>query len=515
MFMAIFLVYVFALVSSLAFCAVLTKAVRDLVNRLGLAQGPASARHIHASPVPRFGGIAIFVTVFVGYGAYLLAVGHRFLPSPLNRDVFKVMLACIALFIAGLVDDFRPLSARTKLLIQVAGGLYLYVSGVRFACFHFNGAHRWGSTALCLTITVFWVVLVCNAINLIDGLDGLAAGAALFSVVTILTVAVLEGRIGVAVSAVLLAGSILGFLLFNFNPASIFLGDSGTLFIGFLLSGLVLAESPRQQSPIHAMFIPVLSLALPIADTFLSMARRFLSGTAVFAADREHIHHKLLDLGLGHRQVVAILYGFSALGSVAGLFLIFGSELLFIPVACTLALVVILGMRSLKYHELEEFQRVQKRTLEQRRIWARNISLRKIALQIRKARDISTLLQLMEKCLRDDFDGFEILMVPGLGGVEPFASGWNGLIQHFWNPAGERKLVLDIAILSAGREVMGHLLLHHTTSKDLLLDISLLIGNLREAVAEALVGMMRRAPVPIAFDEHAQASAAEPRSEFC
>ena len=229
------------------------------------------------------------------------------------------------------------------------------------------------------------VVLICNAINLIDGLDGLAAGAALFSMVTIFTFALVNGRHGSALAVTILAGANLGFLVFNFNPASIFLGDSGSLFIGFMLSGLVMSESGQQSDPLHSILVPVISLALPLTDLLLTVVRRYLSGHSLFGADREHIHHKLLALGLSQRQVVAVLYGVSALFAVMSLAFLYPSRLVAVPVMAIIVLFVFFGIRPLNYHEFDELERFALRLRQQKQIAASNIAVHKAADQLANA----------------------------------------------------------------------------------------------------------------------------------
>jgi len=169
--------------------------------------------------------------------------------------------------------------------------------------------------------TVLWVLAITNAFNLIDGLDGLAAGSALFSTMVVFVVALLNGPTLVTVMTIALAGAILGFLRFNFNPATIFLGDSGSLFIGFVLSALAL-KGAQKAPTIVAVAIPIVSFGLPILETALSIVRRLISGRPIFTADREHIHHKLLQNGMTHRQVVILLYGVSAIFAMLSLFLL-------------------------------------------------------------------------------------------------------------------------------------------------------------------------------------------------
>jgi UDP-GlcNAc:undecaprenyl-phosphate/decaprenyl-phosphate GlcNAc-1-phosphate transferase len=381
--------------ASACLSALITWSAREIAVTHGLTFGPKSFRHVHTSPIPRLGGVAIFSTIIVGFPLYLLAASRGLVDGPSNYDVLKVLAPAILLFAAGLVDDLRGIRPRTKLAVQAAGGLCLYLSGLKFACFASVLGTSWLNSIFCLTTTVFWVVLVCNAINLIDGLDGLAAGAALFSMVTIFTVALVQGRTGVAVATAMLAGSILGFLLFNFNPASIFLGDSGSLFVGFVLSGLVLSEAQRQQSVLDAISIPLISFALPLTDTALSVLRRFLSGHSLFGADREHIHHKLLELGLTQRQAVWILYGLSGTFAVLGLFLIYDSDIILFPVVAIVLLILFFGVRKLGYQEFAEFARLYRRLGKLKKSFASNITLRKTSAELQRTRSLNEIADLL------------------------------------------------------------------------------------------------------------------------
>lgn len=485
--MAIFLKFVCVVLLSSALGGLLTKAVRDLARRFGLAAGPTFSHHTHRAAVPRLGGVAIFVTCLFGYGLFFFSTAHGLIPRLASFDIFKLIVPAAFLFFAGLADDVRSLSAGLKLVLEIAGGAYLYFSGLRFGCLHLGNA--WSDSALCLLATIFWVVLICNAINLIDGLDGLAAGAALFSMVTIFTVALVQGRSGVAIMTAVLAGSVLGFLVFNINPATIFLGDSGSLFIGFMLSGLVLAESPRQESSLDAVLIPLISLALPLTDTVLSVLRRFLNGHRLFGADREHIHHKLLELGLTSRQAVGILYGFSALCAVLSM-IVLDSPHLLIPVGAIFLFTLFWGVRKLAYKEFAELAHLIKRVLQQRKKLARNIALRKTIAQLSRSSTAPEILDLLETCLKQDFDGFEVILGARFESLEPL-SGLSGLSQRFWSESLPQKLMLDIALVGSEYGLMGHLLLHHSVARELLIDPTLLKRELPNSVSSALERCLR------------------------
>lgn len=465
--------------------ALLTWRVRNIARKLGLAMAPPSARHVHVDPTPRLGGVAVFLTFISVFGLYILFAKQAWLAAPGSSTVAKIVLLSFAFFGVGLIDDLKGLRAWTKLSVQVAGGVGLYASGVHFNFCSVQWLSPWMSHAVCLLLTVLWVVLICNAINLIDGLDGLAAGAALFSMVTVLAIA-LGSRPGVATATAILAGSVFGFLIFNFNPASIFLGDGGSLFVGFLLSGFVLAESQRQQTTLDAIFIPLLSFALPLTDVVVSVLRRFLSGHSLFGADREHIHHKLLELGLTQRQVVWILYGFAAFSTVSSFFLLNISDVVLLPVGAILLLVLFFGLRKLKYQEFLEFRQVAKRIGLQKKSVARNIQVRKAAARLESTRDAKVLVAILEECLAADFDGFTIVLNDEFAAVADFPFPWkNGVVRQQWHSSID-ELVISLELTGRNALPVGKLFLYQSMGSAFVVDPNLLKGHLRDAVAIAL-----------------------------
>jgi UDP-GlcNAc:undecaprenyl-phosphate GlcNAc-1-phosphate transferase len=208
------------------------------------------------------------------------------------------------IFALGVYDDIHAVSPFVKVAVQSVAGAILFAGGLRILDLPvLFGTHRF-PWFVGLPLTVLWVLAITNAFNLIDGLDGLAAGSALFSTMVVFAVALVSGSSLVSLMALALAGSILGFLRFNFSPATIFLGDCGSLFIGFMLSALAL-QGAQKAPTIIAVAIPVVSFGLPILETALSIVRRFLGGRPVFTADREHIHHRLLKRGLSTRRSYA------------------------------------------------------------------------------------------------------------------------------------------------------------------------------------------------------------------
>lgn len=479
------MIYLELLIISAALAAGLTKFVRDGANQMGLASPPSSARHVHSTPIPRLGGVAIFFTFLTISLLYWIGAKLGFIHAPHSFGLLYLFIPAIGLFVVGLVDDLRGLSATLKLVAQITGGAILYFSGFRLTCLHGIFHHQILGAVSCFALTVGCVVLICNAINLIDGLDGLAAGSALFSMVTIFTFALVNGRHEAALAVTILAGANLGFLVFNFNPASIFLGDSGSLFIGFMLSGLVMSESGQQSDPLHSILVPVISLALPLTDLLLTIVRRYLSGHSLFGADREHIHHKLLALGLSQRQVVAVLYGVSALFAVMSLTFLNPSRLIAVPVVAIMVLFVFFGIRHLNYHEFDELERFALRFRQQKQVAASNIAMHKAADQLGDADDAPAIIAVLEQYLRSEFESFRIILDPGHWLTlddEP-----TRVLERCWSRQGEQdKLVLTMDLATPGRGKIGRVSLVHNSSKRLLADSSLLQGEFRHSLGCAL-----------------------------
>ena len=315
--------------------------------------------------------------------------------------------ACL-IFCLGIYDDLHGAGPYLKFAVQAIAAVMLFAGGMRILDLPVLFGQHTLPWFIGLPLTVLWVVAITNAFNLIDGLDGLAAGSALFSTLVFFIVAlVTHSRLG-SLMSVALAGAILGFLRFNFNPATIFLGDSGSLFIGFLLSALALAGAQKAPTFV-AVAIPVVSFGLPILETALSILRRLISGRPIFTADREHIHHKLLQMGFSHRQVVIVLYAVSALFALLSLFLLW-------PTGSTLGLVLAvvgtgiwLGVQHLNYLEFGELRRVAQRTIEQRQIVINNLSVRRAVEELKVAADFNQVRSILTAAFEtNDFDAFEL-----------------------------------------------------------------------------------------------------------
>jgi UDP-GlcNAc:undecaprenyl-phosphate/decaprenyl-phosphate GlcNAc-1-phosphate transferase len=296
---------------------VLTPLVRDHVGKWGFLDHPDGVRKKHAAPVPRVGGIAIVLSYFV---TFVIALAlpftytehlHRALP-----DILPLTLVGSVVFLTGVLDDLIGLAAWQKLMGIVGASVLAYFANIHVDIHLLRGLGNW--PWLQFVVTVIWLVGCTNAFNLIDGMDGLAAGVGLVASVTMLIAALLQKNLPLALATMPLAGCLLGFLRYNFNGASVFLGDSGSLLIGFML-GCYGALWSEKSVTLVALTVPLLAVSIPLIDVVLSILRRFLRNRPIFQADRGHIHHRLLDLGLSPKNAVLTIYGVCAVVAVLSL----------------------------------------------------------------------------------------------------------------------------------------------------------------------------------------------------
>jgi len=340
-------------VSLLAALAV-TPVLRNLFRRWGIVDVPDGKRKTHSKPVATLGGVPIILSFLAAYGLLLLTpMGGGGVVRAALPEVWRLLPAVAVVFAVGIVDDIRGLKPWQKLLgeavacgLAIAAGVHL--TGV--AGFHFPPV--WA-----LLGTVVWLIGCANAVNLIDGIDGLAAGIALLATVTTFISALLQHNMALAFATAPLIGALLGFLRYNFNPASIFLGDSGSLTLGFLLGCYGILWS-QKAATIAGMTAPLLVLAVPLADAGLAIVRRFLTQQPIFSADKGHIHHRLLAQGLKPRRVVLLLY--AAAGVCAWLSLLVGllHENFTEPILFVVVVGAVLGVSFLKYAEFGTARRM-------------------------------------------------------------------------------------------------------------------------------------------------------------
>ncbi|MCY6355489.1 MraY family glycosyltransferase [Clostridium sp. ZS2-4] len=290
---------------------ILTPFIKNFAIRINAVDIPKDKRKIHKKPIPLLGGMAIYISFVI---TMLLKEGS------LAKSEIGILIGATIIVIGGLIDDLKDIRPWQKLLFQVLAAVVLILFGVEIAVvtnpFPSNSLFLklgW----LSIPITIFWVVGITNAINLIDGVDGLAAGVAFICSATIFIIAVLNGRREAALLTAIVSGAIFGFLPYNFNPASIFMGDTGAQLLGFLLSAISLKGTIKSATA-FAIAVPILAFGLPIYDTLFAMIRRKINGKPIMQADRGHLHHRLLDMGLSQKQVVIIMYLTSAvLGGIS------------------------------------------------------------------------------------------------------------------------------------------------------------------------------------------------------
>ena len=351
----------------------LTPLLRRFCERYRLVDEPGDGRRVHQKAVPRLGGIAIFLSVLIAFS--VLGLVHNLLTQALRPDLKEILVFLVCGFLVlllGTYDDLRGANATVKFAGLAAVTVLFYSLGGRIEhlSIPFVGSINL-HPVVGFVLTIVWVVGIANAFNLIDGVDGLATGSALFSSLVLLTVSLLQGKAMVAVCALVLTGALAGFLRYNFNPASIFLGDSGSLFVGFSLAALSILGSQKASTAV-AVAIPILAFALPVVDTGVAIARRFVSGRPIFQGDREHIHHMLLQRGWSQRRVALVLYGVSAaFGLLAMLFVNNGSSLTAV-VLFVVGVAVVIALGNLRYHEVDELRASVKRNIGDRRVRAAN-----------------------------------------------------------------------------------------------------------------------------------------------
>ncbi len=335
--------------TALTTALILTPLCRNFFLKLGIVDHPDQSRKLHSKPIPRVGGIAVFLAyVFAFVMLLVLPLKGGLIFGGRLALVLPLLPPVAVVFFTGLLDDLIGLKPWQKLSGQCAAACWVVAGGVRIGSLSGLPIQPWISAIL----TVLWLVACANALNLIDGLDGLASGVGLFGASTIFAAALLQHNFELALATAPLIGALLGFLRYNFSPASIFLGDCGSLTIGFLLGCFGVVWGQKSATAL-GMVAPAMALAVPILDTGLAIMRRFLRRKPIFSADRGHIHHRLLDRGLTPRRTVLLIY--AACTCVAALSLVrsaFTERLgaLVIVVFCALVCVAI---QQLKYPELE------------------------------------------------------------------------------------------------------------------------------------------------------------------
>ncbi len=308
---------------ALAVTFALTPVARVLARKVGAIDMP-KARGVHTEPMPRFGGFAIFFGIVTAMVIFLPVFGERtVLGETLERDpkLLGLLGGTLVIFLVGVADDIKGLSPKVKFVGQIVAALIVCLAGIRIDFIGFPPAPQgyiFFPWYFSYPITILWIVGITNTINLMDGLDGLAAGLSLISAACIAFIAYIHGWYAMCLVLLVVAGATTGFLPWNFHPAKIFMGDSGALTLGFLLASASLL-SPAKIPTIFAVLTPVLVLALPIFDTFFAIVRRAVNRKPITVADKGHLHHRIMAVGMGQRRTVLTLYSICGMMGVAGI----------------------------------------------------------------------------------------------------------------------------------------------------------------------------------------------------
>jgi UDP-GlcNAc:undecaprenyl-phosphate GlcNAc-1-phosphate transferase len=286
---------------------VLTPLVIKFAIWFGAIDKP-NARKVHEKIMPRLGGLAIFFGVIAGY----------FAGGLYDQKINTISVGALLIIIIGIFDDKYELSAKTKFAGQLLVASLILASGLKidFVTIPYIGSYELGFWSYPLTI--FWIVAITNAINLIDGLDGLSAGVSAIGIATIAIMALLAGKVLIFTLSLILLGSIIGFLFYNFHPAKIFMGDTGALFLGYSISILSLLGLYKSVT-LFSFLVPIIILGVPVFDTTFAIIRRIVNRKPISAPDKSHLHHRLLALGLSHRNTVLAIYAFGILFSASAI----------------------------------------------------------------------------------------------------------------------------------------------------------------------------------------------------
>ena len=301
--------YMLAFLIAIGAALVVTPGVILFAAKTGAMDAP-DARKVHKKPIPRIGGIGIYIAFMAGM---LVVMSMNVLTEEVSHELIGLLFGGSLIVLLGIVDDYKNLPAKVKLVGQIIAATVLVVAfDVRIDFITDPFGDYLFLEFMAVPATIFWIVGLTNTVNLIDGLDGLAAGVSTIACITIFLVALQQDIMLVAVLTAALGGAAMGFLYYNFNPARIFMGDSGSMFLGYMLAGISIIGAVKCAATI-ALIVPILALGLPILDTTFAIVRRYRGGVPIFKPDKGHLHHRLLDLGFTQRQAVLLMYVISAL----------------------------------------------------------------------------------------------------------------------------------------------------------------------------------------------------------
>jgi UDP-GlcNAc:undecaprenyl-phosphate/decaprenyl-phosphate GlcNAc-1-phosphate transferase len=398
---------------SLILTLFLTPQARRLALALGAVDVPDNDRRIHKRPTPRMGGVAIYVAFLLTLLCVPLlrtGVSHSFTED--LKWYGAIAAPATLIFWLGVYDDLRGANAWLKVAIQLVAAAMLHAFGFGIVSLAMPlGLELSIPYWLGFPLTALWVVGITNAFNLIDGIDGLATGASAFALISILFFSIAGDKSAVSLTSAILIGAVIGFLYYNFHPASIFLGDSGSLFLGFMVAALSLAGSQKGTTTI-AIAIPLVSFGLPVLDVGLAITRRFIKGHPLLQSDRGHIHHRLMDHGLSQRQTAILLYGVCGAFTLFGILLLNPGRSLSALVFSVIGVLVILGVQKLRYPEFEELgSAIRRRVATHRRSLSVNVGVRNLHADLQRVTTPERLFALLsEITIATEFEGVKLAL---------------------------------------------------------------------------------------------------------
>ena len=312
--------------------------VKNFAYKVGAIDVPKDSRRMHKVPIPRLGGLAIFLGFMVSILLFITV----------TRQMQGILLGAVIIVVLGVVDDITPLHAGLKFVIQILAALIAVYHGVVISVVSnpnlFSSNPYWSMGMWSIPVTVIWIVAITNSVNLIDGLDGLAVGVSAISACTFLVVALIVAEAQISILSAALLGACIGFMPYNMNPAKMFMGDTGSTFLGFILA-TISVQGMFKMYAIISFAVPFLVLGLPIFDTAFAFFRRILHGQNPMKADRGHVHHRLIDMGMNQKQAVATLYVISAILGLSAVVLTTNGEVKAMILMITLCVVGLVASR--------------------------------------------------------------------------------------------------------------------------------------------------------------------------
>jgi UDP-GlcNAc:undecaprenyl-phosphate GlcNAc-1-phosphate transferase len=483
--------YLLVFAIAAAACALFVPLTSALAHRVGAMDDTRKPA------IPRSGGVALAL----GGSTALLLVGVVFTPTGLtllatSRSLGTVLLGTFAILLLGMVDDIFPVRAIIKFGVQVGVAIGMYALGVRVELLSLPFGPADLGSIVGPAVTVLWLVGITNAFNLLDGADGVAAGSAFFAATAVFIMSVALGHPGIGLVAAALAGALLGFLPFNFPPAKAFLGDAGSMSIGFLLAGLAVEGSTKGPTLV-AIAVPLVAFGVPVFDTTITLLRRVVRGRPLFEPDREHVHHHLKRSGLSPRQVVGVIYAVSAVFALSAMMFINPGVRSYAVALLTIGAGVWMISRYLHLHELNELARLARRGALQPKSIAANVELRRAAVRLADAHTLDDMKDGLAILLgKSEFDDV-LLTVAAKDGDGERKAGWRlregGFVEE--QPA-RRADEWEVVCPFEGTGWSGELRLRRRLGRrSLLLDLNLLL----ELVQPALSDVAKRIEFPAAI----------------